>query len=233
MSTDLTLQITVHVYGEDKLDDRCLCRDSDYYGIIGKDLIDPLRLINGQQICVPNGKMFSINRLWEYIEKKIYSSSIETFYLGEPIIEFVQEYNILEKYIIFNKMRYSITKPQYSVLHYLNYLQIKEDDVLQIQILVNSDAGTVFQLDGIKYYFHSNELTRHHEPHVHIDVRNEQSGTYSIRDFRRLDGNVKTRDETKIKKVLQKRQIELVQYWNEHTNGLTIDLNQLFGTILY
>ncbi|WP_230399263.1 hypothetical protein [Novisyntrophococcus fermenticellae] len=39
--------ITVHVYAEEKLDDRVLVLHSKNYGIVEKDIIAPLRKING------------------------------------------------------------------------------------------------------------------------------------------------------------------------------------------
>ena len=39
---------------------------------------------------------------------------------------------------------------------------------------------------GIRYYMHSRELGKHNEPHVHIDVRYEYFGSFSILHGRKL-----------------------------------------------
>lgn len=33
--------------------------------------------------------------------------------------------------------------------------------------------------------------------------------------------------------MIKSKQKELIEYWNEHTDGLTVDLNQALGLIKY
>ena len=48
-----------------------------------------------------------------------------------------------------------------------------------------------------------------------------------------LSPYLNSRDEKKVKKVLTENKVELLNYWNKHTNGLTVDLNQVLKTIEY
>ena len=225
---DLKVHLVVHVHEKDRINDKYLLCGSIDYGIFPKEIIKPLRVVNGKTITIPNGKIFQVDKLWNYLEESIYSIYDKSAY------DYIRENSdILEKYFIFNGTRYSVDKTTNTVLYYLALVQSSDDDYLQIQILVSADAGTWCQKDGIKYYFYSNESTRHNEPHVHVSVKHERNGVYSLKDNRRLSGNLNSRDEKKVKKVLTENKVELLNYWNKHTNGLTVDLNQVLKTIEY
>lgn len=219
--------ITVHVYAEEKLDDRVLVLHSKNYGIVGKDIITPLRKINGKEYYIKNVQdVFKIEELWDWIDFKLYGNS--------DIIDFVQEYNIVEKYLIFNNLRYMIEDTNKSLLFYLHKMGILETEKINIQLLINSDAGTIFKDDGIRYYIHSKESGRHNTPHVHVDIRHEVSGTFSLIDGIQLSGEgIRKSDVNKIKNMIKSKKKELIKYWNEHTDGLTVDLNQALGLIQY
>lgn len=67
-----------------------------------------------------------------------------------------------------------------------------------------------------------------------MDVRHEKEASYSIIDGCQLAGDkIKTSDDKRIKRKINGNKKQLIKYWNEHTDGLTVDLNQVFGLISY
>lgn len=61
---------------------------------------------------------------------------------------------------------------------------MSDTEVVDIQLLVSADAGTVFDDDGIRYYMHSRETGSHNIPYIHVDIRHEASGSFSLIDGR-------------------------------------------------
>lgn len=228
-----TFYITVHVYAEGKLDDSVLALHSKKYGIVGKEIIAPLRKINGKEYCIKNVQdIFKVDELWNWIDYKLYGNSLKAE--NNNILNFLQEYNIVEKYLIFNHLRYTIEDTNKPLLYYLHKMGISETETINIQLLISADAGTIFKDDGIRYYMHSKEAGKHNTPHVHVDIRHEVSGSFSIIDGKQLsDGKIKKNDIKKIERMIMNKNKEFLKYWDEHTDGLTVDLNQALGLIQY
>lgn len=98
---------------------------------------------------------------------------------------------------------------------------------VKVQLLVSSDAG-------IRYYMNSKEAGSHKEPHVHVNVRNEVEASFSISDGTQLaGGKIKPKDRKEIQNKIAEKRYELLEYWNKHTDGLSVDLNQVWGLIHY
>lgn len=97
-------------------------------------------------------------------------------------------------------------------------------------ILLNNQAGEVMRGcdDGLRYFFHSNEGTRHNEPHVHVSYRNDKHTTIRIKDGRVVpQGILPPKAERRaVKRVLENRE-KFLEYWNTLTNGIHFDLNYL------
>ncbi len=105
---------------------------------------------------------------------------------------------------------------------------------VKVQLLVSSDAGTVFEDSGIRYYMNSKEAGSHNKPHVHVNIRNEVEASFSILDGTQLaGGKIKPKDKKEIKKMIAEKRYELLEYWNKYTDGLSVDLNQVWGLIHY
>ena len=230
---DYLLHITVHVYAEEKLEDQILTLHSKNYGIIGKEIIAPLRRINGREYYIEKDRdTFTVKELWDWIDFKIYGNSSKC--KNSNTLNFVQEYNIVKKYLVFNNLRYKIEDTDKPLSYYLQKMSMLETDTTNVQLLVSANAGTVFKDDGIRYYMHSKESGSHNTPHVHVDVRHEATGSFSIIDGTQLSGEkIKKRDVNKIQNVIKKEKDNFLKYWNEHTDGLTVDLNQALGLIQY
>lgn len=227
-----TFRITVHVYAEEKLVDSVLTLHSKNYGIVGKEIIAPLRKVNGKEYCIKNVQDgFNVEELWDWIDFELYGNSLKS---DDNILSFVQKYNILEKYLIFNNLRYKVDNKKVPLSYYLKKMGIAEGEMVNIQILISANAGTLFVDDGIRYYMHSKEYGKHNIPHVHVDIRHEMSGSFSLIDGNQLsDSKINKKDVKKIKKMIKDNREKFIDYWNEHTDGLTVDLNQAFGLIQY
>ena len=226
------LYITVHVYAEERLDDQILKPDSDNYGIIGKEIISPLRKVNGVLVLFENCSLSTtVQELWDYIDNYIFGNSIKD---NKPLLEYEPLNLIVERYFLFNSLRYTIDKPEKPFIQYLQRMNVNPSEDISIQLLVNSNAGTIICDDGIRYYMHSKESGKHSLPHIHVEIRNESRGAFSIIDGHRLAGeNIKKRDEKRIQKVINDNKELFIRHWNEHTDGLTVDLNQALKILDY
>ena len=62
---------------------------------------------------------------------------------------------------------------------------------------------------------HSRERGKHNEPHVHVDVRHEYFGSFSILDGRKLtDDYIKAKDMKKIHKKIADDREQLIDKLN-------------------
>lgn len=216
---DYTFHITVHVYAEEKFVDGVLALHSKNYGIVGKNIIAPLRKVNNKEYYKKNiQKSFTVKDLWSWINYITYGNE--------------QGCNAVKKYLVFNTLRYKIEDTNKTLYYFLSKMKITETDKINIQLLVSSDAGTIFKDNGIRYYLYSKESGSHNKPHVHVDIRNEVSGSFSIENGEQLAGaNIRKKDINEITNMITKNKSKLTKYWNEHTDGLTVDLNQALGLI--
>lgn len=230
---DYIFYIMVHMYAEDKLNDSILALNSENYGIFDKEIVEPLKKINGQQYCIKNiQKDFSVEELWNWIDYKLYGDTLK--FQDNNIYHLVKDSMMIEKYLVFNELRYTIEDIKKPLSYYLERMGVSECQKVNIEILLDSNAGTIYEGDGIRYYMYSREYGKHNFPHVHVDIRNEVSGSFSIIDGKQLsDGKIKAKDRKKIENKINEKRNELIKYWNEHTDGLTVDLNQAFDLIKY
>lgn len=222
MKVAYKIHVTAHVYAEDCLCDGVLIRHSRAYGIYGKKVVVPLRRINDKLFKLKTTDSFTVRELWDKIDvflTRWNRTNLDEYY---------------EKYLVFNNLRYSIENINLPLCYYLQRMNYDGDSIIEVQILLNMDAGEVFEDDGIRYYIYSKESGRHNKPHVHVDVRHERSGVFSLMDGEQLDGDkIQKKDINRIQKRIEERREELIIYWNEHTDGLTVDLNQALGLIRY
>lgn len=230
---NLKIHITVHAYAEEKLRDEVLVLHSGNYGLPGKEIVAPLRRINGKKFSIRNIEAdFSISNLWDWVDERIYE--IGAKFKTDTVLTLADEFSVIQKYLVFNGLRYSIDSAEKPVIYHLQRMGWSMDDTIEIQLLLCMDAGEVFRDDGIRYYMNSRETGKHNEPHVHVEIRHESSGSFSILTGKKLSkGRIKSTDIRKIQKMIENRKEELVRYWNEHTDGRTVDLNQALGLTKY
>lgn len=230
---DLKIHVTVHAYAEEKLHDEVLVPHSGNYGIPGKEIVAPLRRINGKDFSIRNiGAEFSVRNLWDWVNERIYE--IGAKFKTDPVLTLADEFSVIQKYLVFNGLRYSIGATEKPITYFLHRMGHGIEDTIEIQLLLCMDAGSVFEDDGIRYYMNSREAGKHNEAHVHVDIRHEKSGSFSIITGKKLSkGEIRASDVRKIQMMIANHQAELINFWNEHTDGLTVDLDQAFGRIDY
>ena len=230
---DLKIHVTVHAYAEEQLHDEVLVPHSGNYGILGKEIVAPLRRINGKSFSIRNVEAdFSIINLWDWVDERIYE--IGAKFKTDSVLTLAEEFSVIQKYLVFDGLRYSVDSTEKPITYFLRLMGCKIEDTIEIQLLVCMDAGTEIEDDGIRYYMNSKEAGKHNLPHVHVDIRHERSGSFSIITGEKLSGDrIRSSDEHKIRKMIAKRRAELFDFWNKHTDGLTVDLDQALGLIGY
>ena len=69
----ILVNFTVHIYAEERLCDELLTLHSRNYGIVGKEIITPLRKINNKSIMFDVVDSVSIKEFYGLIRSHIYS----------------------------------------------------------------------------------------------------------------------------------------------------------------
>lgn len=152
---DLKIHVTVHAYAEEELRDEVLVPHSGNYGILGKEIVAPLRRINGKSFSIKNVEAdFSITNLWDWIDKRIYE--IGAKFKTDSVLTLADEFSVIQKYLMFNGLRYSIGATEKPIAYFLHRMGHAIEDTIEIQLLLCMDAGSVFEDDGIRYYMNSN-----------------------------------------------------------------------------
>ena len=90
---DLKIHVTVHAYAEEELRDEVLVPHSGNYGILGKEIVAPLRRINGKSFSIKNVEAdFSITNLWDWIDKRIYE--IGAKFKTDSVLTLADEFSV-------------------------------------------------------------------------------------------------------------------------------------------
>ena len=100
-------------------------------------------------------------------------------------------------------------------------------NTINIYLEFSSSAGNIFYENGIRYYMHSNEQCRHSDPHIHIEY-NDYQATMNLRTDEitgYLPNKIKKKAIQKIKSNIK----ALLTFWNEHTNGLKVDVDMFLN----
>lgn len=234
----MNVHFIVHIYAEEKLCDKFLIPHSKNYGIVGKNIIAPLRKINNKYVDWNIDDILTVEDFFNEIEEFIYygkNNMPDPYVEGQTTLEFVREYGILEKYILKNGIRYSVEDEEKSLMYYLKKLNLDQNNIIDVQILVSANAGTVFQDHGIRFSIRCREGKNHNEPHVHINIRQgEATGAFSLKTGKQIVGDkIGSKEKKIIDKIITSHQKEFLTYWNEHTDGLNVDLDQVLGLIEY
>lgn len=117
-----------------------------------------------------------------------------------------------------------------------------DDKSLELFVIIPGDAGELFRNmpseysdAGVRYYLRSHEGDRHHKPHVHLDYRHMSSAVVDITsgDIIEQSGGRFPRKQLKaaVERIRDNESL-LLDAWNRQTDGLTVDLNFMFGKTL-
>lgn len=137
------IHVTAHAYVEDHLADGVLIKHSRFYGIHGKEIVVPLRRINNKTIKLRVSDSFTVKELWGKINA----------YLNRFSRICPNDY--YEKYLVFDNLRYSIEDEDKPLYYYFQRMKIDDTSIVEVQLLLNMDAGEVLYDDGIRYYIYS------------------------------------------------------------------------------
>ena len=114
------------------------------------------------------------------------------------------------------------------------YLDPERTNIINIEILVRADAGTICKKDGLRFFVHSHELTSHNKPHVHIETTDHQHEvSLAIDDGSILDGNLPQRLLRKAQAIIHDKKEYFSICWNTKKNNIKIDINKDFKLIDY
>ena len=97
----ITVNFTVHIYAEERLCDELLIPHSENYGIVGEEIIEPLRIINNRSIMFEVENSVSIKEFYQLIRRHIYSEKnnrMDMYGEEQTTLDFVEEYDVLEIY---------------------------------------------------------------------------------------------------------------------------------------
>lgn len=74
---DYKIHLTVRVYVDEHMDMEVLKSHNRQYGINGKEIIAPLRKVNGMEYCIRDvSEEFKVEDLWHWIDCKVYGDSV-------------------------------------------------------------------------------------------------------------------------------------------------------------
>jgi hypothetical protein len=112
-----------------------------------------------------------------------------------------------------------------------NLISIKNNQI-KIKVFVSYNAGSFDIEDSLRYYMHSNENGL--EPHVHVNVLySDYSVSIPILHPEDYTGNMPNKYLKKAINKVKRERKKMLEFWNAHTNGLRVDINQALGIVDY
>lgn len=105
------------------------------------------------------------------------------------------------------------------------------DDTIKVEVFISFNAAEYDRFNNLRYYMNSDENCGHNEPHIHVKVLGESkmNASIQIRHPEKYKGNLPSKYLKQAQKKIIKEQGQLLQFWNAHTNGLKVDINQALG----
>ena len=96
-------------------------------------------------------------------------------------------------------------------------------EIIRIAFFISILQGEVYRSNGVIYFMHSNERTTHNKPHVHVRKPGSFDVSIDLLNLSLLDGKITERDLRDVRKQIKRKQTILIDYWNNNTNGITIN----------
>lgn len=186
---------------------------------------------------------FHCAHVFEYTDKTSLRDFINHFINTEAIksYAFVQRINnAIEngwyvntlQFIFRGEMRSIIWSSEIRLQSFLEYIDLKGENLNLVWILGSYGKGDVFRNEGeqigVRFYFHSNEGNHIYEPHVHVSefgTINElfvglRSGMASVLKSR---GRFDKKKKKKALEFINSHLSEFLVGWNDMTNGIDVD----------
>jgi hypothetical protein len=135
--------------------------------------------------------------------------------------KYVIEYDTMAMFFIENDSR-SVSRliedPRAKILSVLNYLGIPTQfKLFNCRYGIGANWNN---LDGIRYYVHSDEQNHKHSPHIHTEYNNKKSSYFILSGDKRDGENYPRKIEKSIKKQMADNKKDLLEFWNDRTNGV-------------
>jgi len=221
----LHVKIEVHFYSGDESHDDQIDKRLQGYGLYSPGFYKQILKFYNQTIEVEFDDEITLGGFKKLIYDKIWDN-----YNG--IID-----GSMEFFFVTSEARFTIDNPDLSFCNVLDkYIDPQFVGFIRIGIYVCEEAGQ-FEKDGdLRFFFHSREKGKHNEPHVHVcDVGRNFEASMSVLTGELITKNTKMPRKYQIqaKKFILEHKVKFAKGWNMHTDGINIDLNNLFGLSNY
>lgn len=104
------------------------------------------------------------------------------------------------------------------------YVEVYGSDIYIFLMATGERGADIWRENGIRYYMHSNENTKHNEPHVHVKS-GEYSASIRISDGKILAGELPRKKKKYIINRVLRGKDELLFCWKTKTNGLQVEIS--------
>lgn len=219
------IKISCHVYAQEHLCDEILDEnlgdDIDSCGIIGPEIILPLRRNRDLEISV------------EYTTETTIKDIVNTIYDKLGLLDLDCA---LHPRIAFwsSEIRYWVDNIDALFETVVDkYLDPQKIGYVTAAVYVSGNAGSIFEEDGIRYYMNSREKGKHHEPHIHLRSLDSCEEAVIIIKTREVIGKFPRKLIKKAKQKVEKNEYFFLEQWNVLTDGLKVDINHYLGLINY
>lgn len=219
----INVLIKAHAYAEERLLDKCF-DEPPHYGIVGPEVMAPLARFRNKSFNIAYEEGTTVSQFRESVDTRIWGFP-STHLLFQP--QFTFEYKD-ERFEVENHAAI------FSLL-LSKYLDPEHTGIITVCYLVCHDAGRVGPDEGkLRYYVHSREAGKHHEPHIHVkDVEERYEASVRISDGKVIAGNLPNRYQRIAEKEILNNQDYYFNCWNTLSDGLKADINHHFGLIQY
>lgn len=89
--------------------------------------------------------------------------------------------------------------------------------------------GELFREKGFRFHIYSHEGNKHNKPHVHVETSDYRTGSIDIQTLSQTSGKLKKHEVTRVRKILDGKQRELLEAWNLYSDGIDVDIDYLLG----
>lgn len=212
---EITFQICTHIYQNERIHDEVL-----------------------DDLCLKSILPDSIRKkAIEYRNYQLRYQYGKTITLSEVSSELCQVYNEIEVGFAFfygkDNVRYQGNISNITLEKAIEeYLDPQATGIVKVDIMILADAGEVYRENNLRFTMYSNE--EGHEAHVHIS---DTQHTFERRYFLKTDedkkiwGSPKKSDIKRYKRIIHQNKKSFLKYWNEATNGISVDLDYVLGNV--
>ena len=219
----ISVLIEGHLYAGEELCDKFLLPKYLGKGINPTFVLKPLTKNMGKSLTIEYYNDTTIGTIQETLCTLIWGKHWDSM-CGPMIVFFFEDDLRMEVDNKDSNFAYLLSK----------YLDKNGSGKIKAAFYISEDAGHVWIEENLRFDFHSKELTKHNEPHIHVEDRNHnRNASISLNDGSVLDGKLLSKDLKRARKIIVDHQKEFLDDWNRKTDGLAVDVNHKLGLIKY